>query len=241
MTAQRSWCADRDDLKLKWLASELQHALFSVYWLQWACVQISDTRNSLPTKDCQSFLVSEICTVTNRGIFSILRWGFQDCADRGEEVIVPSHIVPSHHHLTHHPSTWPPNISTSPLYLQWRVKVRQLGAWAMVERLGDRWGLNTASLSRRGSAMKISAVWARGVDERVEWDLEEVVWYDGSVRMLFLARWRNSQGKFKTTKPRKLPISKKSSAKRCDNWNCAEIWSKKNAANFQIRPLDCKN
>jgi hypothetical protein len=30
----------------------------------------------------------------------------------------------------------------------------------------------------------------------------------------------------KTTTPTKLPISTKNSAKRCDNRNCAEIWSK---------------
>ncbi len=63
-------------------------------------MQIFDTRNNLPTRIVDHFLVSEICTVTYRGIFSILRQGFQDGADRGEEVIVPSHIVPSHHHLT---------------------------------------------------------------------------------------------------------------------------------------------
>ncbi len=49
-TAQRSWCADRDALKLKWLASVLWHALFPVYWSEWARVRIFDTRNSLPTR-----------------------------------------------------------------------------------------------------------------------------------------------------------------------------------------------
>ncbi len=54
-TTQCSCCADKDNLKLKWLASELQHALFPVYWTEWARVWISDTRTSLPTRIVDHF------------------------------------------------------------------------------------------------------------------------------------------------------------------------------------------
>jgi hypothetical protein len=118
---------------------------------------------------------------------------------RGEEVIVPSHIVHSHH-LTHHLSTWPPNISTSPCIVpsaarmiqpinedtalivlqsvqtrqRWPVKAWQLGAQAMVERLGDRWGLNTASLSRRGSEVSERLCDVLVLRERFSWRAEEI-------------------------------------------------------------------
>ncbi len=38
-------------------------------------------QNLSTNKDFWLFLVSEICTVATRGIFSILRWGFQDGAE----------------------------------------------------------------------------------------------------------------------------------------------------------------
>jgi hypothetical protein len=56
----------------------------------------------------------------------------------------------------------------------WPVKAWQFGAQAMVERLGDRWGLNTVSLSKRGSEVLERLCDVLVLKEDFSWHAEEI-------------------------------------------------------------------